>query len=99
MPRLIQTGGGDGKMRVRYTVRRKRGLVTTSNRMQEEGMTLRATMSELCVIVANLLKWESQGIGKINHLDKILRSKKRAALTGLVSQFLLSSSHCTALVL
>ena len=47
MPRVIQPGGGGGKMRVRYTARRKRGLVAASKRMQAEGMTLRATASEL----------------------------------------------------
>jgi len=63
MPRVIQPGGSGGKMRVRYTTRRKRGLVATAKRMQAEGMTLRAAA-----------------------LDKILRSKKKAALTGPSSQ-------------
>ncbi len=47
MPRVIQPGGGGGKMRVRYTARRKRGFVAASKRMQAEGMTLRAATSEL----------------------------------------------------
>ena len=46
MPRVIQPGGGSGKMRVRYTARRKRGLVAALKRMQVEVMTL----GELCVI-------------------------------------------------
>jgi hypothetical protein len=29
MPRVIQPGGGDVKMRMRYTARRKHGLVAT----------------------------------------------------------------------
>jgi hypothetical protein len=45
MPRVIQPGGGGGKMRVRYTARRKRGLVAALKRMQAEVMTL----GELCV--------------------------------------------------
>ena len=45
MPRVIQPGGGGGKMRVRYTTRRKRGLVAALKRMQVEVMTL----GELCV--------------------------------------------------
>jgi len=49
MPRVIQPGGGGGKMRVRYTARRKRGLVAASKRMQAEGMTLHAAASELRV--------------------------------------------------
>jgi hypothetical protein len=49
MPRVIQPGGGGGKMRVRYTACRKRGLIAASKRMQAEGMTLRAAASELRV--------------------------------------------------
>ena len=49
MPRVLQPGGGGGKMRVRYTARRKRGLVATSKRMIAEGMTLRAAAEELRV--------------------------------------------------
>ena len=60
MPRVIQPGGGGGKMRMRYTTHRKRGLVAASKRMQAE-MLLRATASDLRVSVANLLKWASQG--------------------------------------
>ena len=47
MPRIIQPGGSGGKMRVRYTTRRKHGLIATSKRMMVEGMTLRAAASEL----------------------------------------------------
>ena len=87
MPRVIQPGGGGGKMRVRYTARRKRGLVAASKRMQVEGMTLCAAASELRVSVANLSRWTlQQGMGEIDRLDKILRSKKKAALTGPSSQ-------------
>jgi hypothetical protein len=87
MPRVVQPGGGGGKMRVRYTARRKRGLVATAKRMMaEEGKTLRAASEELCVIVANLLRWVLQGMGEIDCLDKILMSKKKAALTGPSSQ-------------
>ena len=71
---------------MRYTACRKRGLVAASRRMQAEVMALRATASELRVSVANLSRWLLQGVDKIDHLDKILRSKKKAALTGPVSQ-------------
>jgi len=54
MPRVLQPGGGGGKMRVRYTSRRKRGLVAASKRMQAEGMTLRAVATELRVSAANV---------------------------------------------
>ena len=82
MPRIIQPGGGSGKMRVRYTARRKRGLVAASNRMITEGMTLHAKAEELRVSASNLSKLASQGMGKIDCLDNILRSKKRARCTG-----------------
>ena len=49
MPRIIQPGGGGGMMRVRYTARRKRGLIATLKRMMVEGMTLCAAVSELRV--------------------------------------------------
>ena len=62
MPRVIQPGGGGGKMRVRYTARRKRGLVAASKRMQAEGMSLRAAASELRVSAANLSKGASQRV-------------------------------------
>ena len=45
MPRVIQPGGGGGKMYVRYTARRKRGLVAALKSIQAEVMTL----GELCV--------------------------------------------------
>jgi hypothetical protein len=79
MPCFLQPSGGGGKMRVRYTGRRKRGLVATSQRMIAEGMMLRAAAKELRVSVANLSRWTLQGMGEVNRLDKILRSKKKAA--------------------
>ena len=47
---------------------------------------MRDAVAELRVSIANLLRWALQGVGEINHLDKILRSKKKAVLTGPVSQ-------------
>ena len=86
MPRVLQPGGGGGKMRVRYTARRKRSLVATSKPMIAEGMTLCSAAEELHVSVANLSRWTLQGMGKIDPLEKILRSKKRAAHTGSSGQ-------------
>jgi hypothetical protein len=86
MPCVVQPGGGGGKMRVSYTTRRKRGLVTALRRMQAEGKSLRAAALELHVSAANLLKWVLQGVVEINRLDKILRSKKKATLPGPASQ-------------
>ena len=86
MPRVIQPSGGGGKMHVHYTARRKRGLIATYKRMQVEGLLLHAAAEELCVSAANLSRWALQGLSEIDRLDKILRSKKKAALTGTVSQ-------------
>ena len=75
MPRVIQPGGGSGKMRVRYRAQEAwpRCRLEAHDR---GGMTLLAAAEELCVSAANLSKWASQGMGEIDHLDKILRSKK-----------------------
>ena len=86
MPCIVQPGGSSGKMRVCYNARRKHGLIATLKRMQAEGMSLRTAASELRVSATNLSKWVSQGLGEIDRLDKILRSKKMAALTGTASQ-------------
>jgi hypothetical protein len=50
MPRVIQPGGGGGKMRVSYTACRKHGLVAASKRMQAEGMTLGRYRHISCVL-------------------------------------------------
>ena len=47
---------------------------------------MRGAAAELCVSLTNLLKWALQGMGEIDSLDKILKSKKKAALTGPTSQ-------------
>jgi hypothetical protein len=47
---------------------------------------MRDAAAELGVSIANLLRWGLQGVGNIDHLDKILRSKKKVALIGPVSQ-------------
>jgi hypothetical protein len=37
---VVQPGGDGGKTRVRYTARRKHGLIAASKRLVAEGMTL-----------------------------------------------------------
>ncbi len=83
MRRVVQPGGGGGKMRVRYTARRKRGLVAGARRIMGEGKSMRAAVSELRVSVANLSRWVLEGVGEIDRLDKILRSKRRRHCQGL----------------
>ena len=72
MPRVLQPGGGGGKMRVRYTARRKRGLFATSKRMIAEGMTLRAATAELRVGVTNFSRWTSQGMEGVIFVARVL---------------------------
>ena len=98
MPCVVQPDGGGGKMRVRYTACKKRGLVAALRRMMAEGVLLCAATSELCVSVANLSRWALQGVGKIDHLDKILRSKKKAALPGPVSQLKAMRVPCCTII-
>ena len=66
--------------------------------MMGEGKSLRTAASELRVSVAKLSRWALQGVSKINHLDKILRSKKKAALPGPVSQLKAMRVPCCAII-
>ena len=72
MPCIVQPGGGGGKIRLRYTARRKHGILAAAKWLVAEGMTLRKAAAELCVSYSNLVKWTEKGIGNINSLDKIL---------------------------
>ncbi len=47
---------------------------------------MRVAASELHVSATNLSRWALEGISKIDHLDKVLRSKKKAALPEPPSQ-------------
>jgi hypothetical protein len=50
MPRSVQPGGVSRQMHVRYTARRKLGLLTAAERLQrEEGMSIRRAAEELLV--------------------------------------------------
>jgi hypothetical protein len=71
MPCIVQPSGGDGKIRVRYTPRRKHGLIATSKWLVAEGMMLQKSAAELHVSHFNLVKWTAMGIGNIDSLNKI----------------------------
>ena len=61
MPRVVQPGGLSGKMRVRYTARRKLALLASAKRiMEEEGLTLRMAAERLRVAHSLFVKWEAQ---------------------------------------
>ena len=87
MPHVVQPGGGGGKFRVRYTVRRKHNILAAVKQLiMTEGMTLQKVAAELCVSHPNLMKWTVKGIGNINSLDKIIKSKRKAPHRGLLGQ-------------
>ena len=86
IPCAVQPGSGSGKIRVRYTAPRKHGLIAASKRLVVEGMMLLKAVAELGVSHSNLVKWTAKGIGDINSLDKILKSKKKATHKGPLGQ-------------
>jgi hypothetical protein len=51
-----------------------------------EGMTLRKATAELHVSHSNLMKWTAKGIGDIDSLDKILKSKRKTTHKGPLGQ-------------
>ena len=51
-----------------------------------EGITLQKAVAELRVSHSNLVKWTAKGIGNIDSLDKILKSRKKSAANGTLGQ-------------
>ena len=86
MPRAVQPGGGGGKIRVRYTACRKHGILAVAKRLMVEGMMLQKAMAELRVSHSSLVKWTAKGIGDIDSLDKIFKSKRKATHKGPLGQ-------------
>jgi hypothetical protein len=55
MLRLTQPSGASRRMRVRYTAQRKLALLTIAKRLRdEEGISLRKSMGELCGLVGRV---------------------------------------------
>ena len=86
MPHVVQPSGGGGRILVRYTPRRKHGLIAASKWLVAEGMTLQKATAELRVSHSNLAKRTAKGIGNINSPDKILKSKKKSTGNGPLGQ-------------
>ena len=74
------------KIRVCYTTCRKHGILAAAKWLMAEGMRLQKAATELGVSHSNLVKWTAKGIGNINSLDKILKSKKKATHKGPLGQ-------------
>jgi hypothetical protein len=86
MGRVVQPGGKSGKICVRYTARRKYGLLTAAQHMRVVGKSLQGVAAELKVCALLLSRWEVQKVGKMDPRDKLFKSKKKANVAGLISQ-------------
>jgi hypothetical protein len=86
MGRVVQPGGKSGKICLRYTARRKYGLLTAARRMHVEGKLLQGIVAELKVCGLLLSRWEVQKVGEIDPRNKLFKSKKKANVAGLLSQ-------------
>jgi hypothetical protein len=89
MPCSFQPGGLSHQIRVRYTARRKLGLLTAVERLQhEEGLTLQKAAEHLFVAHSLIVKWKKQqGAGGDPFVALIWTSKnKKAAHAGPLGQ-------------
>ena len=87
MAKIVQPGGESGKRRVRYSARRKYGLLATLRRLRQEGRSLRSVASELRVGSSNLSRWEQENVvGQMDPKDKLFKSKKLCTHPGPPSQ-------------
>ena len=76
-------------MRLRYTARRKLGLLTTAERLQhEEGMTIQRAAEELLVDYSLIVQWRKQqrAGGGGDPILVMIKSKKKASHAGPVGQ-------------
>jgi hypothetical protein len=83
---VVQPGGESGKIRVRYTARRKYGLLTAMRCMRAEGKLLQGIAAELKVCALLLSRWEAQKVGEMDPRSKLFKSKKKAKIAGPLSQ-------------
>ena len=67
-------------MRVRYTARRKLGLLASAKRiMEEEGVTLREAANRLDVSHSLFVKWRQQRGTNVDPILAMIKSKRKAA--------------------
>ena len=77
MPRSVQPGGISGKMRARYTARRKVALLALARRLQEEeGLSLRAAADQLGVNHSLFVRWQHRDAGVADPLFVMLWGQK-----------------------
>ena len=74
-------------MRVRYTARRKLGLLASAKRiMEEEGVSLRRAAQRLQVAHSLFVKWQQQQATDVNPILTMLKSKKKSIHPGPLGQ-------------
>ena len=77
MPCAVQPGRISGKMRARYTARRKVALLASARQIQEEeGLSLRAAADRLGVSHSLIVRWQLRDAGVVDPLVALLRGKK-----------------------
>ena len=86
MTKFVHPGGESGKRRIRYSMRRKYGLLATVRRLRWEGRLLKSIASELRVGSSNLSRWEQQKVGEMDPKDKLFKKKKLCSHPGPPSQ-------------
>ena len=87
MPRVVQPGGLSRIMRVRYTARRKLGLLASAKRiMEEEGVTLREAARRLDVSHSLFVRWQQQRATDVDPILAMLKSKRKSAHAGPLGQ-------------
>jgi hypothetical protein len=80
MPHVLQPGGLLRNMRVRYTARRKLGLLASANHiMEEEGVTLRRAAKRLHVPHSLFVRWQQQRAANVDPILAMLKSKRKLA--------------------
>jgi hypothetical protein len=88
MPRIVQPGGGGGRICVRYTACRKLALLAPARRLQWEGGLLQSAADEPRVSIANLFRWAVQKINKVDPMDSLFTKKKKVVHPGPLSQLM-----------
>ena len=74
-------------MRVRYTARRKLGLLASAKRiMEEEGVSLRRAAERLQVCHSLFVRWQKQQAADIDPILVMLKSKRKATCAGPLGQ-------------
>ena len=87
MPRVVQPGGLSGKMRVRYTDRRRLSLLASAKRiMEEEGVSLRRAAEQLKVAHSLFVKWEKQRAANPDPILAMIKKRCKAHHPGPTSQ-------------